>query len=219
MALAIIGSGFGRTGTSTLKDALEGLGFGPTHHMTEIMKHPEQLPHWKAVFAKEAVNWEAVFEGYASQVDWSGASVWERLMDAFPNAKIIHTERPEAAWWDSFSATIGLFFARMEQLPLPPDVQEIFTTMAHGLVAELFDDVTDRQAVLAAYRRNNARVRARVPADRLLIYNVADGWEPLCTFLGVPQPATPFPHNNVRKEFWAHFGGEPLVQTAKEGAG
>jgi len=74
-----------------------------------------------------------------------------------------------------------------------------------------FTDFTDRDAAIAGYRRNNAKVREIIPADRLLVFNVADGWAPLCDFLGVPVPDQAFPHKNVRREFWEHFGGEPAM--------
>ena len=209
MSLKIIGSGFGRTGTMTMKDALGVLGFGPTHHMTEIMAHPEQVAHWKAIFAGEPVDWETVYEGYVSQVDWPGASVWEKSMAAFPQAKVIHTERPEEDWWASFNGTIGKFFARAEGLELPPGFHDIFATMKNGFLASTFTDFTDKDTAISAYRANNRKVRETVPADRLLVFNVAEGWAPLCYFLGVPIPDAEFPHHNVRVEFWQHFGGEP----------
>lgn len=209
MTLRIIGSGFGRTGTMTMKQALGILGFGPTHHMVEVMEHPEQLDHWKAIFAGQAVDMEKVFAGYNSQVDWPGASVWQASLAAFPDAKVIHTERPEDDWWKSFSKTIGKFFARMDSLEIPPHFREIFETMKGGFLKQTFTDFTDRDAAIAAYRLNNEKVREIVPADRLLVFNVAEGWDPLCRFLDVPVPADPFPHAHARAEFWEHFGGEP----------
>src|SRR5271165_5153635 len=107
MSLAVIGSGFGRTGTLSLKNALETLGFGPCHHMEEVFGHPEQVTHWQAVAAGGTVSWDTVFAGYRSQVDWPGAHVWRQLAEAYPEAKVIHSIRPEEAWWKSFSATIG----------------------------------------------------------------------------------------------------------------
>lgn len=214
MTLKIIGSGFGRTGTMTMKDALATLGFGPTHHMTEIMAHPEQLANWKAIFSGEDVDFENVYAGYASQVDWPGAYVWHEASIAFPDAKVIHTERPEEDWWASFSKTIGKFFALSDTMPLPPEFREIFSTMKGGFLKATFEDFTDKQSAIAAYRKNNARVRDLIPADRLLVFNVADGWAPLCEFLDVPVPDEPFPHHNVRAEFWEHFGGEPADAVA-----
>lgn len=214
MTLQIIGSGFGRTGTMTMKDALGVLGFGPTHHMTEIMENPDQLRHWKAIFSGADVDWADVFEGYNSQVDWPGASCWQKSMIAFPEAKVIHTERPENDWWNSFNSTIGKFFALFDQMELPPEFNEIFSTMRGGVLMDTFSDFTDRTSAIRAYRANNQKVRELVPADRLLIFNVADGWGPLCRFLGTPQPATKFPHHHLRQEFWEHFGGEPAREPA-----
>lgn len=211
MALKVIGSGFGRTGTMTMKDALGVLGFGPTHHMTEVMAHPEQLRHWKAIFAGQDVDWAEVFAGYESQVDWPGAHVWHETSIAFPDAKVIHTERPEDDWWASYSTTIGRFFAVAGDMPLPPHLADLVATMRDGFLRQTFGGSLDRETSIAAYRRNNARVRELIPANRLLVFNVADGWEPLCRFLGVPVPDQPFPHHNTRNEFWQLLGGEPAT--------
>jgi hypothetical protein len=210
MTLKVIGSGFGRTGTMSTKDALDILGFGPTHHMTEVMEHPGQAAHWSAVFSGEEVDWADVFEGYTAQMDWPGAQVWHETSIAFPQAKVIHTERPEDAWWASFSTTIGKFFAISDRMPLPPHIAAIMRTMKNGLMKQTFTDFTDRDSAIAAYRKNNARVRALIPADRLLVFHVAQGWEPLCHFLEVPVPNQPFPHHNLRDEFWQLLGGEPI---------
>jgi hypothetical protein len=224
MTLKVIGSGYGRTGTMTMKLALGELGFGPTHHMTEVMAHPEQLAHWRAIFAGQDVDWAEVYEGYGAQVDWPGACAWQEASIAFPDARVIHTERPEDEWWASFNGTIGKFFALMDTLPLPPEFAEIFGTMKAGLFGpttagippRAFADVTDRDSAIAAYRANNARVRELIPADRLLVFNVAEGWDPLCRFLDVPLPDTPFPKTHAREEFWAHFGGEPEAPARTE---
>jgi len=209
MALKVIGSGFGRTGTMSTKQALEQLGFGPCHHMTEVMTNPDQPAKWKAIAAGERVDWADVFEGYNSQVDWPGAAVWPETAAAFPDAKVLHTERPEDAWWNSFSVTIGKFFTAFPTLELPPHFVDIFQTMTGWFVAETFGDHIDRETAIAAYRRNNEKVRDTIPAERLLVFDVADGWEPLCGFLEVPVPDTPFPRSHPRDEFWSHFGGEP----------
>lgn len=210
MGLKIIGSGFGRTGTMSTKMALEQLGFGPCHHMVEVMENPAQPAHWAALKAGEDVDWAQVFDGYASQVDFPGASVWHELSLAFPDARVIHTERPEEDWWASYSSTIGKFFAHRRDLPLPPPVAAIFDTMETVVLERVFGGL-DRESSLAAYRRNNERVRATIPADRLLVFTPADGWGPLCDFLDVPVPTGDFPRSNARDEFWAMFGGEPAV--------
>jgi hypothetical protein len=209
MTLAIIGSGFGRTGTMSMKMALEQLGFGPCHHMTEVIGNPAQPAHWKAIAAGQQVDWAEVFKGYNSQVDWPGAAVWRETSVAFPDAKVVHTERPEDEWWNSFSVTISKFFDRAPGLPLPPKIADIFRTMSGWFMKDTFADHTDRATAIAAYRRNNEMVRDTVPAERLLVFKVAEGWGPLCGFLERPEPATPFPRSHPRDDFWAHFGGEP----------
>jgi Sulfotransferase domain len=122
MALAVIGSGFGRTGTKSLKQALEDIGFAPCHHMHEIVAHPEQVAHWQKIAANKPVVWNEVFAGYRSQVDWPGAHVWRELSEAFPDAKVVHTQRPADVWWNSYSKTIGKLISTYKQLPLPPHI-------------------------------------------------------------------------------------------------
>lgn len=209
MSLRVIGSGFGRTGTMSTKEALGLLGLGPCHHMLEVMENPAQPALWKAVAAGEKVDWADVFEGYVSQVDWPGAHVWHETSIAFPDAKVVHTERPEDAWWKSFNETIGRFFAVYSDLEMPPHITDIFSTMNRWLIKETFGDFTNRDSAIAAYRLNNEKVRDTIPADRLLVFHVADGWDPLCRFLELPVPNTAFPHRHPKKEFWEHFGGEP----------
>ncbi|MDE2200066.1 MAG: hypothetical protein KGJ41_13705, partial [Rhodospirillales bacterium] len=210
MSLAVIGSGFGRTGTASLKIALETLGFGPCHHMEEVMAHPAQVAHWQACIAGEPVVWEEVFAGYRAQVDWPGAHVWRELAMAYPTAKVIHSVRPEEAWWTSFSATIGTLLATHRTRSRPPHVAAMLEAMETAIVAQTFGcPLTDRAGVLAAYRRRTAQVRKAIPAERLLVFDVVEGWPPLCAFLGVAVPEQPFPRTNSTQEFWRLVGGAP----------
>jgi len=210
MGLKIIGSGFGRTGTMSTKMALEQLGFGPCHHMTEVMQNPAQPAHWDALARGKELDWAEVFEDYAAQVDFPGASVWQDLAVAFPEAKVIHTERPEEDWWASYSTTIGKFFEHRQNLTLPPPIAAIFETMDKLLIEGVMGGL-DKDNAISAYRRNNEKVRATIPADRLLVFTPSDGWDPLCAFLGVDVPEGDFPRSNAREEFWALFGGEPVA--------
>ncbi|UXX83481.1 sulfotransferase family protein [Roseovarius pelagicus] len=210
MTLRIIGSGFGRTGTTSMKEALTQLGFGPCHHMSEALKDPQtHMPKWRAVFSGEQVDWDEVFAGFEAQVDWPGAHVWPQTMRAFPEAKVIHTERPSDGWWESFNQTIGKFFRMLDDLDLPPEIAELFAVMKGGIMLDNFDDFTDRDSAIATYERNNARVREEVPADRLLVFDVRQGWAPLCEFLDVPVPQEAFPNRFPKREFWELLGGEP----------
>ncbi|MES2144027.1 MAG: sulfotransferase family protein [Pseudomonadota bacterium] len=210
MALDVIGSGFGRTGTKSLKAALERLGYGKCHHMHEIVENPGQVAYWQRLAAGESVDWNAVFAGYRSQVDWPGAHVWRELSIAFPDAKVVHTVRPEEKWWASFDKTIGKLMARYEGLPLPPHIRDILVAWNDLVGQGTFGGVLDnKDNGLAAFRRRTEDVRAALPADRLLVFDVSEGWEPLCAFLGVKVPDAAFPHHNLRADFWEVLGGEP----------
>jgi Sulfotransferase domain len=210
MSLAVIGPGFGRTGTMSLKQALELLGFGPCHHMEEVLAHPEQVPHWQAVAAGRPVVWEDVFAGYRSQVDWPGAHPWRELAAAYPQSKVVLTVRPEAAWWTSFSATIGVLLDAPDQAPLPPHIRAMLDVVIELIQVQTFGCApTDREGALAAYRRRTEEVCANIPAERLLVFDVSEGWAPLCGFLGVPVPDVPFPRTNSTEQFWKLVRGEP----------
>jgi hypothetical protein len=214
LPLDVIGSGFGRTGTASLKRALETLGFGPCHHMEEVMLlHPEQVAHWQAIVAGKPVVWDDVFAGYRSQVDWPGAHVWRELSLAYPNAKVVHSVRQEDGWWTSFSNTIGKLFATYKDAPEPPPphILAMMEAMEIAIVQQtLGGSPTDRERCLAAYRRRTEQVRAALPPERLLVFDVREGWEPLCAFLGVPVPEEPFPRFNSTEEFWQLMDGKPL---------
>ncbi|MES1200996.1 MAG: sulfotransferase family protein [Pseudomonadota bacterium] len=206
MTLKVIGPGFGRTGTMSLKNALEQLGFGPCHHMEEVFANPPHVAYWQAVAARAPVDWAQAFAGYNAQVDWPGAFVWDELARAFPEAKVVLSVRPEEAWWLSFSATIGKFLNEYEAMPLPPHVRAMCDAAKEIIGQQTFDGAwNDREAAIATYRQRIADVRANVPAERLLVFNVAEGWTPLCRFLEVPVPGTPFPHRNTTAQFWEIF--------------
>lgn len=210
MALSIIGSGFGRTGTRSLKDALELLGFGPCHHMEEVLPDPAQIDHWCAVARGEAVDWDMVFAGYGAQIDWPGAHVWRALAAAYPDARVIHSVRPDESWWKSFDGTIGKFLAIYRDLPLPPLIRAMGDAIDAMVGTQTFGGrFADRGHAIAVYRAREAEVRAAIAPERLLVFDVAQGWAPLCAFLGVDVPDTPFPRTNNREDFWAKLGGEP----------
>jgi Sulfotransferase domain len=210
MALEVIGPGFGRTGSASLKRALDILGFGPCHHMEEVFAHPEQVPYWQAVAARRTVDWDEVFAGYRSQVDWPGAHVWRELAEHYPKAKVVLSVRPEEAWWRSFSATIGKLVAERAQFPLPPHVAAMLEAAGVEMIGnQTFGGrITDKAGALAAYHRRTREVSAAVPPAQLLVFDVAERWEPLCRFLGVPVPEEPFPHVNSTEEFWPMVRGE-----------
>jgi hypothetical protein len=193
-----------------LKDALETLGFGPCHHMEEVLMNPPQVQHWQAIAAGQEVDLNDVYAGYTSQVDWPGAHIWKQAAKTFPDAKVIHSVRPEESWWNSYSATICKLLSIYETLPMPQHISDMIDATKSMLVTQTFGgDHLDREKCLAAYRERQNEVRDEIEPERLLIFDVAEGWEPLCEFLNVAVPDTPFPKRNNKADFWENLGGEP----------
>lgn len=191
MPLHVIGAGLGRTGTLSLKLALEQLGLGPCYHMMEVRSVPERLEHWNRIAAGEKVDWEEVFAGFRSTVDWPACNYWRELMARYPDAKVILSLRDPESWWRSTQSTI---FSDHVQDGAPPSIRRILKDVVG-------EDLHDRDACVAAFERHNASVRAGVPAEKLLVFDAKQGWAPLCAFLGVPVPDAPFPSVNTTDEF------------------
>ncbi len=207
MALSVVGAGYGRTGTASLKLALEQLGFGPCHHMSEVRGTPGQLEHWEAAAAGRAVDWDAVFAGFGSAVDWPSAAFWRELAAFYPDAGVLLSVRPAERWWQSFSRTIKTL---LDDPPANPDPTiRRRRAMTRSIIADrsLKGVYDDADAAIAAFDRHVAEVRAAIPADRLLAFDVAEGWEPLCRFLDAPVPDTAFPRTNSTGEFWDKIRG------------
>ena len=185
----------------SLKLALEQLGLGRCHHMEEVMGNPAQVPLWADAAAGKP-GWNRIFDGYGCMVDWPGAHFWRELADFYPEAKVLLSVRPEEAWWNSYSETIATVLAMREKIPVP-HIRDMMG-VAQTLIAErTFNGATDKVSILSAYRRRIEEVKAAIAPERLLVFNVAEGWEPLCRFLGQPVPATQFPRVNSAEEFKA----------------
>lgn len=195
MTLQIIGAGFGRTGTDSMRQALQMLGFGPCYHMYEVLPSPERTEQWKAISKGAAANWDQVFDGYRATVDWPAAFFWRELAEHYPHAKILLTLRDADSW-----------FASMEKTILTVLRERKIDTIGHELVTRRVfgGELHDRDHIIAAYKRNTAEVQAAFGPDRLLTYNIGDGWEPLCDFLGVEVPSEPYPHANQPGSFHAN---------------
>lgn len=199
--LEIIGAGFGRTGTNSLKVALEHLGFGPCHHMFEVRDNPELLADWEALARGEAADWDRIFSAYRSQVDWPGARYWRELAEHFPEAKVILTVREPDAWFDSVQATIAPFVAARGTHP-SPHVNAICEMAIQTIVAPIFDDrMSERDHATQVFSDHIVQVQSEIPAHRLLTFDLREGWGSLCDFLGVEVPDIPFPKTNSSKEF------------------
>ena len=196
MALKVIGSGLGRTGTLSLKGALERLGFGPCHHMIEVFQRPDSLPLW--VKAGEGQpDWETIFKDFNSMVDYPGCKFWRKLAAYYPSAKILHSVRDPNAWFESTQATI--FSPRSPAVNPPPPLKAFFSM----LLSTFGDKIHDRDFMVAYFKRHTEEVVRAFPKERLLVYETGQGWTPLCNFLGVPVPDEPFPQVNTREEFIA----------------
>jgi len=204
MTLRVVGAGLGRTGTHSLKIALERLLGAPCYHMMEVVSHPEFVPYWRDAIDDKPVDWDRVMDGYAAAVDWPAAAFWRPLADANPDAIILLSTRSSAdAWWKSANDTIF----DVSQRPVPPDMPADLLEMSRDLFTKKFTaNWNDEATAKTAYEQHNADVRATAPKDRLIDWQPGDGWEPICIGLKVPVPDEPFPHVNSTDEFWAMLG-------------
>ena len=196
MALKVVGSGLGRTGTKSMQTALNMLGLGPCHHMVEVFAHPESVPLWIEA-SHGRPDWDKIFAGYGSMVDYPGAYYWREIAAHYPDAKVPHTVRDPDKWFDSTQATI---FA-------PGSL----VTHNDGPMAAFFQSFTkdfrahmhDRAYMTDYFRRHTDEVKRTIEPERLLVYEAGQGWGPLCKFLGVAVPDAPYPSENTRAEFMA----------------
>jgi hypothetical protein len=207
MPLSVIGAGFGRTGTMSIKMALEQLGLGPCHHMEEVFANPAQLPHWLAAADGQKVDWDEVFIGYNSTIDWPSAHYWRDLANVYPDSKILLSVRSTNRWWESFSGTIKTILQNKDSIP--DEHPRSVINMAYKIIVEqtFGGALNDKAVVLSEYQKRIDDVKQAIPADRLLIFDVTEGWAPLCEFLNLPIPDGDFPRSNSRDEFWEVFGG------------
>ncbi len=193
MALSVIGAGFGRTGTESMKLALEALGLGPCHHMKEVLAKPAQIALWRAAARGRMPDWDEAFAGYRSAVDWPAAFFWRELSAYYGGAKILLTVRGAEGWYASMAKTI------FHTLETSTDAASIGMKLIGERV--FGGRYGDRYHAIAVYEKNTAEVQAALGPDRLLTYNLGDGWEPLCRFLEKPVPDIPYPRTNSAEEF------------------
>jgi hypothetical protein len=195
MTLRIVGAGVGRTGTESLKLALEHLLGGPCYHMIELISHPEAMPYWAAAGRGEMPDWNQVFDGYVAAVDWPVAAYWPELSAAFPDAPVLLSTRASAEeWYRSASQTI--FTVARSKVPGGGD-----TSFIDGMFSRFTFELDNPQAAMAAYEAHNRKVRESIEPHRLIEWTPGDGWAPLCSALGLPEPEEPFPHTNTTEMF------------------
>lgn len=198
MPLEIIGTGFGRTGTESMRVALNLLSVGPCDHMTVLSADPERKARWLEMARGAAPDWEALYKGFRATVDWPGAYYWRELAAAYPQAKLILNWRPAEEWWASFEQTILVALQQRRHMQ---------NSLSACIVGEkVFGGrPEDRVHAIAVYEAHVAAVKAEVPAERLLVHRARDGWEPLCAHLGLPVPDLPYPRRNSTAAFRAMF--------------
>lgn len=204
--MQVIGAGVGRTGTMSLRVALQMLGLGPCHHMEVVIDDKEKhTPLWVDALAGKP-DWDAIYAGHASAVDWPTASFYGELAEVYPEAKFVLTHRDPKTWVESFSETIYLGIGGRAEAP--PVVREWLDMCADCIARAGFPMGLSSDELEAAFKAHNAAVKATIPAERLLEFQVKEGWQPLCDYLGVPVPAEPFPRRNDRAEFWELVKGD-----------
>jgi hypothetical protein len=195
--LQIVGAGLPRTGTNSLKAALERLLGGPCYHMLEVFEHLDHAPMWRRALAGDATGWEEALDGHVAAVDWPESAVWQQVATANPTAPVLLSMRKDAeTWWSSVDATI-MRVLRGDEGETDPEWR--------AMALELFEQTGlrdgDPDGCIAAYQRHNAEVRASIPPERLVEWHPGDGWEPLCSALDVAVPDEPFPHLNTREDW------------------
>lgn len=200
MALKVIGAGFGRTGTKSLKTALELLGFGRCYHMVEVMRNPSHLRRWADIMQGGQADWDSLFRGYQAATDWPVAAYYKDLMNVYPDAKVILTIRDPERWHRSVMNTLYQagrgFFGRFTRII--PSVHQFLNAMEKAIWQDVFHNrLEDKAHAVEVFQNHIEEVKHVVPKERLLIFEARQGWEPLCSFLNVPVPIDkPYPHKN-----------------------
>ncbi|HEV7330512.1 MAG TPA: sulfotransferase [Flavisolibacter sp.] len=213
MSIKIIGAGFPRTGTNTLRESLNMLGYVKTYHMKELLVHPENLPYWITLRETGTTQWDELYEGYKATVDFPCYPWYKEHMKRYPDAKVILTTRPFEKWHESVYSTIWQAQNPSEEQRLEmaqkvqesPRLQKVMKVMQFAKQAIMEDHFQgrflDKGFAKEVFDRHHEEVKAYVPADKLLVFDVSEGWGPLCEFLDLPEPGEPLPHTNKREDF------------------
>lgn len=218
MSIKIIGAGLPRTGTNTLKVCLEKLGYTKTYHMKELLVHPENLHYWQTLNSTNSTNWDELYNGYQATVDFPAYPWYKEHMKKYPDAKVILSVRPFEKWhtsvyntvWQAGPQTFPQKLKMIFKLLFNPRLRSVINCVKLAktkIFADHFQGkFEDKAAAEKIFDKHIEDVRAYVPADKLLVYDVSEGWGPLCKFLGVSEPTEAFPHLNKKENFKAMLG-------------
>jgi hypothetical protein len=199
MTLRVVGAGLGRTGTTSLKAALEQLLEGRCYHMSDVFERPEDAATWTRAADDDFPDWDELLRGYEATVDWPAAAFWSELSTAYPDAIVLLSWRDADSWWKSASNTIFQAIQREAPAGTPVAAQrEMILDLLHSRFTLNWDD---EQSAKLAFARHNDAVRANTAPERLVEWRAGDGWEPLCGALDLPVPDIPYPHVNTTADF------------------
>jgi len=203
MTLKVIGAGLGRTGTRSLASAFEKLNFGPCYTVNTVKKNPSHVAIWNDAISGKTIDWQSLYKGYGSAVDWPTVSFLPQVLQAYPEVKVVLTLRDPKEWYESAKATIFEALELSQYNPNPPGRNRPAVELTRRLVLEMMfqGQYKDEARAIEIFNQHNHQVKKIVPADRLLTYRVTEGWLPVCGFLGVAVPNEPFPKSNDRAAF------------------
>jgi len=199
MPLKVIGAGFGRTGTNSLKIALEKLESKPCHHMIEVFANEDQVNWFYDKSNGKTVNWDEVYENFGAAVDWPTSAYYKELADYYPDSKIVLSVRNADSWYESTRNTIFIISTAVPwwMLILSPKKRKVFQMINNTIWQGVFSGrFKDRQYAIDIFNQHIEEVKAAIPEHRLLIHEAKEGWKPLCEFLGKPIPDEPYPRVN-----------------------
>ena len=214
--MKVIGSGFGRTGTLSLKAALEILGFDPCYHMMEVIKRPSHVRLWQKISHGDDIPWERIFDKFEATVDYPASPFYRELLDRYPDAKVVHTVRDPERWYNSTAETIYRVNNTFPEwvTAYTPLFNRFYDMQQRLIWQKVFNGrFLDRPYAIQTFNQYTDAVREHVPSEKLLIFNVKEGWEPLCAFLEVPVPDVPFPHVNDRETMRRRLGQMRFIFT------
>ena len=200
MTMHVIGLGVGRTGTYSLKLAINRLGMGQCHHMEEVLQNlPSQMPLWSAAL-EGSPDWPAIYSGFGSAVDWPTAAFYRELIREYPSAKFVLSTRSPESWAASFGSTIYKLLAGKDEAS--PEIKDWLEMVENIIAYSGFSSDLNEEGLMEAFAAHNEAVKATISASQLLVFEVKEGWGPLCKFLDAEIPDEPFPRSNNREEFW-----------------